>query len=117
MKLILSHRHHKPSPSFTALVKQRIQSLRDDLQIDEARVLMERRLETSPPFRVAAHLVTPGPDVFADAVDHTLRAALEKMIGQLESRIVHRHQKRARRAPGPIKKTPTAQPASAGARN
>ena len=30
MKLTLTHRHHQPSPSFTSLVKQRIESLRSD---------------------------------------------------------------------------------------
>jgi ribosome-associated translation inhibitor RaiA len=116
MKLTLTHRHHQPSPSFTVLIKQRLESLREALQIDEARVLMERRLEASPAFRVTAHLVTPGPDVFADAVDHTLRAALDKMIGQLEDRIDHRQQKRARRGPNPLKKTSPAQLTSVGAR-
>jgi ribosome-associated translation inhibitor RaiA len=116
MKLILTHHHHQPSPSFTALIKQRLESLREALQIDEARVLVERRLEASPAFRVTAHLVTPGPDVLADAIDHTLRAALDKMIGQLEARIDHRQQKRARRGPNPLKKTSPAPLAPVGPR-
>jgi hypothetical protein len=86
MKLILQHRHHQPSPAFTALLKQQL-DLRQ-LRIDEARVLVERRLEASPAFRVAAHLVTPGPDVLAEDVDHTPGAALRKTIAQLEARIV-----------------------------
>ena len=114
MKLILTHRHHQPSPSFTALVKQRLEALREALQIDEARVLIERRLDASPAFRVSAHLVTPGPDVLAEAVDHTLRAALGKMFGKLEARIDHRRQKRVRREPNPRKNTSPAQLASLG---
>ena len=97
MKLLIQHRHHSPSDAFTALVTQQIESLREALQIDEARVLIEHRLESSPPFRISAHLVTPGPDVLAEAVDHTLRAALKKLVAELESRIDHRHRKRARR--------------------
>ena len=97
MKLIIQHRHHQPSDAFTALVTQQIESLHEALQIDEARVLIEHRLESSPPFRISAHLVTPGPDVLAEAVDHTLRAALQKLVVELESRIDHRHRKRARR--------------------
>lgn len=97
MKLILTHRHHQPSPSFTALVKERLEALREALQIDEARVLIERRLDASPAFQVTAHLVTPGPDVVEEAVDHTLRAAMGKMFGKLEFHIGHRHEKRARR--------------------
>ena len=116
MKFIFTHRQHQPSPAFTGLVKQRLESLREVLQIDEARVLIERRLEASPPFRITAHLVTPGPDVLADAVDHTLRAALDKLIGQLDGRIDHRQQKRARRGPNPLKKTSPAKLAAAGSR-
>lgn len=110
MKLILKHSHHQPSPAFAALLRQQLAALGKDLRIDEARVFIEHRREASPPFRVAAHLVTPGPDVFAEAVDHTLRAALQKTIEGLEGRIGHRHQRRARRlqkplrtaAPGPL---------------
>ena len=98
MKFVITHRHHTPSPAFTALAEKRIESLREALQIDEAKVLVERRLEASPAFRISAHLVTPGPDVLAEAVDHTLRAALEKLITELENRIDHRHEKRARSA-------------------
>ena len=78
-------------------MKERLESLREALQIDEARVSIERRLEASPAFLVTARLVTPGPDVCAEAVDHTLRAALGKVLGKLEARIGHRHEKRARR--------------------
>jgi ribosome-associated translation inhibitor RaiA len=98
MKFVITHRHHDPSPAFTELTEKRIESLREALQIDEARVLVERRLEASPAFRISAHLVTPGPDILAEAVDHTLRAALEKLIIELENRIDHRHEKRARGA-------------------
>jgi ribosome-associated translation inhibitor RaiA len=84
------------------------------LRIDEAHVLVERRLEASPPFRIAAHLVTPGPDVFAEGVDHTLRAALQKTIAQLEARIDHRHLKRAQRGQNQFKTASPAQLATAG---
>jgi len=117
MKLILKHHHHQPSASFIALVNHCLESLRADLRIDEARLFLERRLEASPAFRVSAHLVTPGPDVFAEAVDHTLHAALQKTIVQLKSRIGHRHLKRARRAQNHFKTGSQALPAVVGARN
>ena len=41
---------------------------------------LERRHEGSPPFRVSVHLVTPGPDVFAESCDHTLHAAIGKVM-------------------------------------
>ena len=42
-----------------------------------------RERETSPPYRVRVQLVTPGPDVFAEARDHTLGAALSKVAQRL----------------------------------
>lgn len=98
MKFILTNSNHQPSAAFAELVEQSIESLREDLHIDEAHIRLEHHADASPAFRITAHLVTPGPDVFGEAVDHTLRAALTKLIAGLESRIDHRHQKRERRA-------------------
>ena len=97
MKLILRSKYEKTSPAFAAKVAERMEELNRMLQIDEARVVVDRHPEASPAFRVAAHLVTPGPDVYADAVDHTLAAAFKKTMSQLVRRIRHRHQKRVRR--------------------
>ena len=94
MKLHIRHRNHKPSPSFTKLIREHLETLGEELQIDEARVLIEHQPEASPAFRVAVHLTTPGPDVEAEAADHTLRAALQKVIAQLAGRIAHRREKR-----------------------
>jgi ribosome-associated translation inhibitor RaiA len=112
MKLHIQHRHHQPSPSLLALIRGQIEAFRPRLRIDEARVLVERREETSPPFRVAAHLVTPGPDIAAEGVDHTLHAALRKLVAQIEARLSHRRRKQ-------VSRTAAAAPralASAGAR-
>lgn len=97
MKITLKNLHHEPSPSLIELLEKELRALSTELQIDEARVIFERRLEGSPPFHVSFHLVTPGPDVEAETTDHTLRAALLKAFDALRSKIDHRHQKRARR--------------------
>ena len=117
MKLILKHIHHSPSPSFTALIEQQLKEVGKSLQIDEARIVIERRLESSPPFRISAHLVTPGPDVFAEAMDHTLRAALLKAFEQIEARIDHKRMKRAGRLQRHTKTASPGQFAIAGTRN
>ena len=96
MKLILQHRHHQPSASLIALLHEQLKAIGEIRQIDEARILIERRHEDSPPFRIAAHLVTPGPDLFAEAVEHTLRAALQKIVSQIEAELARRMQKRTR---------------------
>lgn len=97
MKLILKRLHHEPSGSLLDLLNKELAGLAPSLHIDEAHVTLERRLEASPAFRVAMHLVTPGPDVDAEACDHTLRAALTKAFEVVRSKIGHRHLKRARR--------------------
>ncbi|MEI6873343.1 MAG: HPF/RaiA family ribosome-associated protein [Verrucomicrobiota bacterium] len=114
MKLRLEQRSHQISTTFKALLQERISSLKNVLQIDEARVTVERRAEASPAFRVAAHLVTPGPDVSAEAVDHTLGAALRKLFEALRQRIGHRNQKRDHRNHGGPIKALLRQAASAG---
>lgn len=102
MKLTLRHIHHQPSPAFAALIARQLEALQNRLVIDEARVVIERRSEASPAFHISAHLVTPGPDVFAEADDHTLHAALKKTVEQLEGKIGQRIGKRARRLRGQL---------------
>ena len=97
MKLTLTHRNHAPSKSIVEMIEKELESLKPELQIDEARVHLERSLTESPPFSASFHLVTPGPDVNVSSTDHTLRAALLKAMAEIRDRIVHRNLKRARR--------------------
>ena len=68
------------------MIEKELKSLQPDLQIDEARVHLERSLTDSPPFSVSFHLVTPGPDVIVKATDHTLRAAVLKAFERMRER-------------------------------
>ena len=95
MKLTLTHRNHAPSASIIDALEKELKSLAPTLQIDEARVHLERSLSDSPPFSISFHLVTPGPDVMAEASDHTLRAAMLKAFDIIRGKIEHRHLKRA----------------------
>lgn len=97
MKLTLTHRNHPPSVSIVGLIEKELESLKSSLQIDEARVHLERSLTGSPPFKASFHLVTPGPDVIVRSTDHTLRAAVLKSIQRISEKIGHRHAKRTRR--------------------
>jgi ribosome-associated translation inhibitor RaiA len=97
MKSILRQINHRPSPAFTALIHQHLEQLGRQVEIEEARVVIERREEASPAFFISAYLVTPGPDLFAESCAHTLRAALQKTVEQLDEKIRHRTEKRARR--------------------
>lgn len=97
MKLTLTHRNHPPSKSIVEMIHKELKSLEPDLQIDEARVHLERSLTDSPPFNASFHLVTPGPDVIVKSNDHTLRAAILKAFQRIAGKIGHRHAKRAQR--------------------
>lgn len=116
MRITLRNLHHEPSPSLIELLEKELAALSTDLHIDEARVSFERRLDGSPPFRVTFHLVTPGPDVEAETTDHTLRAALIKAFDVLRGKIVHRHQKRARRKAEDVAGMAPRRPAIVGSR-
>ena len=97
MKLTLTHRNHAPSKSIVEMIDKELKSLQPDLQIDEARVHLERSLTDSPPFSASFHLVTPGPDVIVKSNDHTLRAAILKAFQRIADKIGHRHAKRDQR--------------------
>ncbi len=98
MKLMLKHFGIHPATGLRAIVHQKISLLAPMRQIDQAKVRITREDETSPAFCVQAHLVTPGPDVFAEARDHTLAAALGKAMKQLADGIKGRMRKRLTRS-------------------
>jgi hypothetical protein len=97
MKLTLSHRNHAPSKSIIEMLENELKSLLPGLQIDEARVHLERSLTDSPPFSASFHLVTPGPDIIVSSKEHTLRAAVLKAFQGIADKMEHRDAKRARR--------------------
>jgi len=97
MKLTLTHRNHAPSRTIVEMIEKELKALEPGLQIDEARVHLERSLSDSPPFHASFHLVTPGPDVIVRSNDHTLRAAIIKAFCRIAGKIGHRHAKRTRR--------------------
>lgn len=72
-------------------------------QIDEANVRLVRLNDASPAYQVHVHLVTPGPDVFAESRDHTLRAAFAKAMSQLHEQITSRAHKRLQRLKSNLK--------------
>ena len=81
------------------MIENELKSLLPDLQIDEARVHLERSLTDSPPFSAPFHLVTPGPDVIVSSTDHTLRTEVLKAFQANEDKIEHRQTKRTCRRP------------------
>ena len=98
MKLNLQHLNLRSRDELDRWVEEQILALGEARQIDEANVRLERRGETSPPFAARIHLVTPGPDIFAETCDHTIRAAFARALRRLKEQIASRAAQPAQRA-------------------
>ena len=94
MRLNLQHLNLRSLDTLDSWVEKQILALGQVRQIDEANVRLVRHENASPAYQVNVHLVTPGPDVFAETRDHTLRAAFQKAMKQLHEKITSRAVKR-----------------------
>jgi ribosome-associated translation inhibitor RaiA len=97
MRLNLQHLNVRSLHTLDFWVERQILALGSTRQIDEANIRLARLENSSPAYQVSVHLVTPGPDVCAEARDHTLRAAFAKAMGQLRDKIATRANKRLHR--------------------
>lgn len=97
MRLNVQHFSIAYTDALDSWVEQQILVLNRMRQIDEANVRLTRHKDSSPAFEVRVHLVTPGPDVFAESRDHTLRAAFIKVMALLRDTIISRETKRLRK--------------------
>ena len=66
---------------------ERLESLNS---VTAAAVVLEHRLDDAPAFRAYVSLAVPGPDIHAEARDHTLEAAWRKVITALRKQIEQR---------------------------
>jgi len=90
MNIAVKYAGLKAGPVWQAMVEAQLKALEDLTAIATARVTLERRPEATPAFRVSALLQVPGPDFHAEAVDHTLNAALQKTVENLKHQILAR---------------------------
>jgi ribosome-associated translation inhibitor RaiA len=97
MRLNVQHLNLRSLNALDAWVENQIIALGQARRIDEANVRLTRLQNASPAYQVNVHLVTPGPDVFAESRDHTLRAAFTKAVAQLREKITSRTLKRLQR--------------------
>ena len=97
MKLNLQKWNIGPLDTLHAWMEKQLITLGQTRQIDVANVRLIRLRDASPAYQVSVHLVTPGPDAFAETRDHTLQAAFTKAITQLGSTIKSRTAKRLNR--------------------
>ena len=68
-------------------LQQPLEQLADRISISAAAVVVEHESNTAPPFRAYALLAVPGPDIHAEARDHTLQAVWLKVTTALSKQI------------------------------
>lgn len=98
MRLNLQHFSIRSTDALDSWIEQQFLALGRLRQIDEANIRLACHRDVSPAYHVRVHLVTPGPDVIAESNDHTLKAAVDKAIKQLQNTIVGRVTRRLRSA-------------------
>ena len=98
MRLNVQHFSVRSTNALDSWVERQLLALGQMRQIDEANVRLEHHHEASPPYHVRVHLVTPGPDVFVESCDHTLRAAFAKAIAELNNNLLGRARQRLQKA-------------------
>lgn len=95
MKIILHYSGLNPRAVWQGLVEAQFKRLQNLAAIASARVTLEWQRGVKPAFRVLAWLEVPGPDFHAQADDHTVQAALLKVVQNLEKQIRCRKERRA----------------------
>jgi ribosome-associated translation inhibitor RaiA len=94
MRLNLQHFSVRSTDALDSWIEQQLFALGRLRQIDEANVRLAHRREASPAYHVHVHLVTPGPDIYVEGFDHTVRAAFTKVMQELSNNILGRGKKR-----------------------
>ena len=78
-----------------SLIETSLRKLQHLATIAKARVTIESRPQVKSGFRVVTELEVPGPDFHAEAREHTLPAALLKVVKDLERQMRSRKSRRA----------------------
>jgi ribosomal subunit interface protein len=97
MKIQLRYWGLNAKALWESLVEAQLKRIQHLAAIASAKVSLEWQPEAAPAYRVHAHLEVPGPDFHAEARDHTLQAALQKVIKDLERQIRSRTTRHASR--------------------
>ena len=94
--------------SLRAWLAQQLEHLRSLMPVSTADVMLERQRDGAPAFRAQVHLAVPGPDIHAEACDHTLQAAWLKVAKKLRQQITQRKTQQQLRHKGQAKHPLTA---------
>jgi ribosome-associated translation inhibitor RaiA len=94
MKIMIKHVGVRADAALDASIEKHLFAVANEVTIDAANVVVERRWDGGAAFRVAVHLETPGPDVQAEGADQTLNAAVLKCGRQLRKQVKSRAARR-----------------------
>lgn len=114
MKTTLRYLGLNADATSTQLAQEHLNHLQSLTDIEAAQVILERQREATPAFRARLVLVVPGPDYHADAVDHTLAAALHKAVENLKRQIMARQTKSRVKVKGNLQLGPISRRWSSG---
>ncbi len=97
MRIQLQIRGLKASAELRRWLEQPLQRLRELIPVSTAAVVLERERETAPAFHALVHLAVPGPDIHAEAREHTLEAVWLKVLAALRRQVEERESRRRAR--------------------
>lgn len=98
MKIDFRLRGWKSSAALQQLVEGQLERLRTFVRVSDAAVVLERSRAATPPWIARVHLQVPGPDLRAEARDHTAEAAWRKVMQALYGEVGRRLDRRRQRA-------------------
>jgi ribosome-associated translation inhibitor RaiA len=98
MKIDFRLRGGKHSAALQHLVQTQIDRLRAFVTVEAAQVVLERQRAATPAWVARAHVQVPGPDLRAEARDHTVEAAWRKVMQELYGQVGRRLDRRRHRS-------------------
>jgi len=98
MRIQFHIRGLKERAGFRQGLQQSLERLETDIPISAAAVVVEYERNNAPAFRTYALLAVAGPDIHAEARDHTLEAVWLKVMTALRKQIEQRKSRQDARA-------------------
>ncbi len=90
MKIQFRIRGLNANASLRAWLEKQLERLHNLIPVSAAEFVLERERDSAPAFRAQVHLAVPGPDIHADAREHTLEAVWLKVAKNLRQQIERR---------------------------
>ena len=103
MKIQFRIRGLNANASLRGWLEQQLERLHSLIPVSAADVVLEHQREATPGFRAQVHLAVPGPDIHADARDHTLEAAWLKVTKKMRKQIERRKARQEAKHKGPLR--------------